>query len=328
MGKNTETNYKAITNGKLNIVLINGTIEKARERAVVTAKIIDSEDGITYKCTSKDYTDATNKLCELAQDIIDKYPELDIFKYIPLTKDGNFAKGQSILLADSGITNTWNQDYFAQKKLQLRLVKSYSSEMDWIKDKPIENTLALEIDEFNAGGKTEPVFDKDGIPHEVVKTRAKYLKDNEIKAGCVYAEQKGTEYLYLGYYSIMESYEKTEKRQQTLEKFSSNEIKYAWQIPAHYYIRLTKKIRKMAEEHPNLQDFLDYYYSINNDKDKYLTDGMSVRENPRKFVEQTDTLFNNTDVSDHILYGKEKPDYEYQSICRIRPMTPGTKYII
>ena len=62
-----------------------------------------------------------NWLYNIAENIITKYPEFDIFKYLPLTKAGNFIKGKSILIASTDMNDIRDDEYHTKNTLQLRL---------------------------------------------------------------------------------------------------------------------------------------------------------------------------------------------------------------
>lgn len=322
-------NAKTITKGKLSIVLIDGSMERAKAEAANIADIIDRAEVDTYKCTGKEYIETVNKLCQVAEDIISKYPEQDIFSYLPLTKSGDFAKGKSILLMDTKITNTFNQDYFSQQRLQLRLVRTFATEGDWLKDVSINNVLALEVSEYGSSSKTPPVFDADGVPHVVEQKRAKYLKDDEIKAGAVYAEAKGTEYFYMGYYSVTIARFRENEKDEAMKHLNEKEIVDIAQVPMHLYVRLTKKVKARVQNSLSLQDFIDSYILENIGKGETVFTGMSTRENPRKFASQTEVLFENAyaEVVDHTISMDISDEEKRTFMCRIRPMTPGQKYV-
>ena len=316
-------NYQSISNGKLTILMQDGYIKKIKDIANAKAQDIMSKTEDGYNCDSIAYLTAIDRLCDLARTIIGEYPKLDIFSFLPLTKSKDFPKRQSILLADTGIRNTLNQDYFSQKRLQLRLTPVYASESDWLHDNPMHNALQIEIEEFGSDSRTPAVFDENNVPNAVLKTRNSYLKDKQIRPGCIYKDSKGTEYLYLGFYSMPIRFENKSNEARALAEANNDRIEYEYQIPKHFYVRATGKLRTTAGRYATLQDFLDAILLQN------AAGSMSSRENPRKFVEETGCLFADTDVTDHILQGMEPDDARsYRMTARIRPMDPDMKYLI
>lgn len=98
-----------------------------------------------------------------------------------------------------------------------------------------------------------------------VVSRAKNLKDTDIKPGGVYAEKSGTEYLYLGHVDYDFSHSQSD----------------------HYiYIRYTKKVQSLVEEakKSGITTVNDFNIKVLlPDIDKFT---FSRRDNARKFVKE------------------------------------------
>lgn len=103
-----------------------------------------------------------------------------------------------------------------------------------------------------------------------VVSRAKNLKDTDIKPGGVYAEKSGTEYLYLGHVDYDFSHSQSD----------------------HYiYIRYTKKVQSLVEEakKSGITTVNDFNIKVLlPDIDKFT---FSRRDNARKFVKEVKKIF-------------------------------------
>ena len=103
-----------------------------------------------------------------------------------------------------------------------------------------------------------------------VVSRAKNLKDADVKPGSVYAEKSGTEYLYLGHVDYDFNHSQSD----------------------HYiYIRYTKKVQSLAEEakKSGIVTVNDFNMKVLlPDIDKFT---FSRRDNARKFVKEVKKIF-------------------------------------
>jgi len=283
-------------------------IKNAKKKALDVAKSISTSEEKVYNCTDTQYIEAVNGLCYLAERIIKDYTDkLDIFDYIPLTKQGKFPKNQTILLADTKIANVVNGGYYVAKyKLQLRLVEAYSSTEDFINKTCIENTLALEIDLYQKESKTLPVFNSDGIPSKTERARNTYLKDDEIKAGSSYIDAKGTEYLYLGKLRLTGGILKDNE--------SADNLDTRKLCPGHVYTKMTKQLKKLLEQSQSnslteLVDKIAIAYT-NADNMWCETSKISWRENPRKFTQLVTTYVQDEPIATHTITTEPYKNYD------------------
>lgn len=103
-----------------------------------------------------------------------------------------------------------------------------------------------------------------------IVSRAKNLKDTDVKPGSVYAEKSGTEYLYLGRIGYDFKHSKS----------------------GHYvYIRYTKKIQSLIDKAKDngVSSLNDFNVNVLlPDADKFT---FSRRDNARKFVKEVKKIF-------------------------------------
>lgn len=309
-----------VTNGKLRIWFFNEMLEAVLDNAFQVAETIDGGN-TSYNCSGEAYVDAVDRLYSLAKDIVSKYPQQDIFSYIPLSKSGSFVRDKSILLADTDIINTYQEDCFIQKKLQLRLVSVYKDADFYWDCEEIKDTMAFEIAEYKIGDNTIPVFDTDNVPRIINKEKAVYpLSNKKITEGCVYTDINKEEFLYLGYFSLVPFYFAETEKSEYIERISKNDITESYQVPKYCYVRVTKKVKSMLEKSNSLQSFIDDYILRNVSEGKLATEGLSIREMPHIFIEEKEPYFIGVEsmVNDHTI--EQSISDADRFMCRIRPI--------
>lgn len=289
------------------------------------------------------YLAEASRLCDIYDKITTQFPQFNIFDYIPVTKSGHAAKEQTVLVADTTKSNLFNME-FQTKRLQLRLVPYYGDLNLLRTGKTLEDSFKFKIDAFSNKTLTEPIFDKAGNAHKVEKARNTYLKDADVVPGAVYADVKGTEYLYLGdldteivhhvngavtadaikWYRDMRGL-----RVETVHDIPMPKDTDLAQWPAnHCYLRMSKKLETMAAKHANLESFIDAFIQANSKGYKVWTEKLSWRQKPRKFVSQARVLFADTKINTGWRDGPAEHDDYWGDISykfRIVPVAFGTR---
>lgn len=307
MGKQEEKHdIIELKKGNLTIYVSPDIAEKAKLRA---QELIDEirAGGYKSKLTEAQILAETDYLIKVSEKIVDRWPDLDIFEYLPLTKDGRFPGTgdfpQTILIADSKCEYVHNGEYFAKKVLQARLDTWYPNIPAWLSAKSDGGARHLVIDWFNAPEKKTPVFDRDLVPSKPEKTRLRYLKDDQVKPGYVYEDKNGTRYLYLGkldidYACMSESYKGK------LDESRSDSVSYIW---PHRYLKVTKKVQAAMDAYPDINRFV---------RAMSLTDKLwqswllkcSNRDNPRKFVREVAKALDFANIHEETFVGAAVKD--------------------
>lgn len=289
------------------------------------------------------YLDEAARLCDLHDRIVNQFPELNIFDFIPVTKSGHAAKDQTILLADTGKSNLFNME-FQTKRLQLRLVPYHGDQNLILSGGCLEDSFLFKIDAFSNKTLTEPVFDKHGTPRKVTRAKNKYIDDANVTPGAVYAELKGTEYLYLGDLDIETVLHVNGamdpddialyKKRRDLRVHSIDDIPMpspkdlAEWAPCHCYLRMTKKLEAMAAGCKSLDEFIEKFIQANSKGYTQWTEKLSTREKPRKFVSQSKQLFEDNKINPVWRSGPAEHDSYHGDISykwRIMPIPFGTR---
>lgn len=289
------------------------------------------------------YLAEAERLCDIHDRIVGRFPEFNIFDYIPVTKSGHAAKEQTVLVADTTKSNLFNME-FHTKRLQLRLVPYYGDLNLLLSGKALEDAFEFKIDAFSNKTLTEPIFNKDGNPHKVEKARNAYLKDKDVVPGAVYADVKGTEYLYLGDLDIEQVGHKNGvidadmvrwyKELRGLQVGTVDDIamptasELASRPACHCYLRMSKKLDAMAAGCQSLDGFIEAFLQTNSKGYKRWTEKLSMRENPRKFVSQARVLFADVAISPHWRTGPSEHDSYWGDISykfRIVSVPFGTR---
>lgn len=286
-----------------------------RTGAMAHAKELAGYFGLDAKAEAGWMAQAS-RLCGIAESIIQDYPETDVFGFLPLTKAGKFPKGQSILLADSGISVRAGA-HDPVRRLQLRLVPAYADVQDFIHGMKLEDVLILRLDVFDGQTLTAPVFGADGRPRKTGRSRNRYLKDADIVPGAVYADAKGTEYLYLGdlliqcvrlydgvpgFDDLMYIYQEelglpAGPWESVQDVPLPPDDKLADMDSSHCYLRMTRKYEAMAAGCGSLDEFVTLLVSRFSKGHAMWTEKLSMREHPRKFVSQARALFQDNKIS-------------------------------
>lgn len=170
----------------------------------------------------------------------------------------------------------------------------YSVDTDGLEDDS-PNRARLCIYSVDGAKQIIPLLSNDFTINDI-KTKTVYLDKNTIKPGCIYKEKSGTEYLYLGDVDfdscdIRVFKELASERGEVYKYTRSN---YNVRYMCHSYIRMTKAIRKIHNESPNMIEFLKRYAEEEiYDRGKRDLSSMSARCTPRKFVSCVNDKFAN-----------------------------------
>lgn len=155
--------YKCITNGDLKILFYYSDIHSCRDLAILCANELERLIKLgqyTGKMQPGNYISETEKLIKIADKILNKK---DIFKYIPLTKDGYIPLNRNILMVDT-ICRLPKElaGKTGNTRLQLRLTDCYLTDEEIISGKPSRVAKKIDISFFSAKGKQHPIIDEFG----------------------------------------------------------------------------------------------------------------------------------------------------------------------
>lgn len=271
-----------LTNGKLNIFLDTDALERVR------CNLLES----FYEClrngtlvnkrgrapSEQEITSTVNILCNTAL-LLFQNNVIQIFDYLPLTKQGYFNKAKNILIKTSDLSDIFfGYEYFAQSKLQLRLIP----------DNEVNAHLSLDFFSIS-NSKEQAVLDENNNFVQVEIKRNSYIKEHQV--GHIYKDAKDNKYLYLGSFSVLvnnvyadwdDGCEKFASPQAFLNSnpydgLTYNETKFS-------YIKVTKKLEKVISESRNLTDVITKILnSVPFDID--WEDKIKKLKNPLKVVE-------------------------------------------
>lgn len=308
--KTRNGNITVLQKGTCAIVIDESHI--MRRKGLIAAALAGDES-ITedMDCTPCVYAKEASRLVDIAERIM-KQDGFDLFGVLPLTKSGTFPKNRGILLADSKCTQTYNDEYFSRKALQLRLEWLYVTDgAKRLLQEPCD-AITLRIDWHDASKKQEPVFDADGNPHTVARARASYLKPESLVPGRVYREKTGTEWLYLGILPVKS------------ETFFCNDGDYPDRIVpsegrtrdmslGYAHVRWTSKLASAIGRPKDMTDFLLAY----TDLVPIWREKISLRAHPRKFTEEVLEAFDGTAVRQATIRTPNQPmegSYKYSFV--------------
>lgn len=271
--------YPEITNGKVSVYLDEFNIQCWKDTAEKVAEYYGNNVMPESKLTGVQYKQKVDQMINVAYGIMDGSIAPDIFNQIPLKKDGTFQADKTIPVFSNGISyanvyiDSNSNSYIDACGIQLCIFAERSEfghePADYDQMEFCSKTRAkLVIRERNCLVK-KYLLNADMSVNDVV-SRAKNLKDADIKPGSVYAEKSGTEYLYLGHVDYDFAHSKSD----------------------HYiYIRYTKKIQSLTEEAKK-----SGITTVNDFNLKVLLPDIgkftfSRRDNARKFVKEVKKIF-------------------------------------
>ena len=231
-------------------------------------------------CSSLEY------LLDVKKKIVNEFPTLNVFDYLPLTKAKQFARNKQPLLATTECHEITNGDYFAKNTLQLRLTPWYDSREDYRYGKASATAMRLTIDWFATGTNLqEPIFDKNGIPKIVPKTV--YLKKDEIKAGSLYKDKEGREWLCLTGISLEVKTRYLDKNQEFLLEHHC--FPGYGSIADNIYLKINDKIKNILLRTDTFTEFITEMAAI--DTNQSWVKKLSIWEKPKRFVEKVQDCF-------------------------------------
>ena len=245
-----------------------------------------------------------DRLVQIIQRIVTNYPdELDIFQYLPLTKAGKFPENRDIVIALSDVYTAARYDGYVEKNMvQIRLRPYFNTTQDFIHNCRMADTRLLQLDWFDGLKKTQPVFDQNGVPAKPEFTRAKYLKDADVRPGFIYEDKAGTKYLCLSGCDILYEW---------LKNYESDSH-YVYGVAGLYvYVRWTAKLEKAMAGKNTLNDLLHVMADMHKCE---ITEQMSYRETPRKFVRELDQVFDPA-LTKEELFKYATKDSDYVNLC-------------
>lgn len=284
-----------LTNGKLNIFLDTDALERVRCNLLesfyeyLRNGTLVNKKGKTP--SEQEITNAINILYNTAL-LLFQNNVVQIFDYLPLTKQGYFNKSKNVLIKTSDLRDIFfGYEYFAQSKLQLRLVPDD------------ELNAHLSLDFFStSNNKEQAILDEGNNFVQVSVKRNSYLNGANHIAGHVYRDAKDNKYLYLGEFYVAENkiysggnYSWV-KRCSCLQEFMQSE-QYAREFERASmledqlrYIKVTKKLEKLLSDAQTTSDVIYAFVNAVPFDDKW-DEKIKKLKNPIKAVEDCGQVF-------------------------------------
>lgn len=234
--------------------------------------------------TGNEYLERTEKTIQAAYDIMSGKLLPDIFARIGL-KDGTFVHNRRITVFKNGIRFNMLSERYPDYTEEMALcvttmgkheMSAYSYDRyDKSKELADNKTARLAITKVDGSNRICPLLTEDMRVNGL--TQMRYLRQNEIKPGCIYQEKDGKEYLFLGRIGIVK------------DGYMVKKDKFRWERCIHC-IRITEETTAMIEEAESLEDFLRIYIKsqvkTNLDKPYFYQTGPQ-----RKFIKETGSPF-------------------------------------
>lgn len=271
--------YSEITNGKVSIYLDEFNIKCWKDAAEKVAEYYGNNIIPESNLTGVQYKQKVEKMIDVAYGIMDGSVAPDIFNQIPLKKDGTFQADRTIPVFFNGIgyVDTYigvnSNSYIDAGGVQLCIFAERSEfghePTDYDQTEFCSKTRAKLVIRKRNGIVKKYLLNADMSVNDII-SKAKNLKDTDVKPGSVYAEKSGTEYLYLGRVDYDFKHSKS----------------------GHYvYIRYTKKIQSLIDKAKDngVSSLSDFNVNVLlPDADKFT---FSRRDNARKFVKKVKKIF-------------------------------------
>lgn len=271
------------SDGKLSVYIdefnINCWMDEAEKiRSVYNDNLVPG-----LKITGCEYHQKIKQLVDIAYSIVAGSVIPDIFSVIPLKKNRTFQAARTIPVFSNGIGHAdnyigssggvFNNEYIEGTKLQLCIFAEDNhpgfEPQDFNQLEKCSATRAKLVIRAKSLNSGKNLLNADMTVNDIV-TKAKNIKDEDVMAGRVYEEKSGTQYFYLG--KLDENCEKVE-------------------LGEHVYIRYAKKIQTLIKQAKDagvksIDDFNQNYI-----KPAMCSLSFSQRENPRKFVNEVEKIF-------------------------------------
>lgn len=315
--------YVAINNN-LEILLLNRALSNIKSSILYSASKL-KEDMHDDALDPDEWRREAIHLCNIAENIMSNDSKIDIFDYLPLTKEGNFSN-EPIVIAESstysGAIHYIDSDhaYPVIKRLQIRLtpvgkdthIILDGSSLDYT---TIENAMLMTIDIFNAQD-SEPILDEFGAP---IKSHTKYLDDVEIMPGHLYEDRFGKRWLCITGCDF--------KITKTMYLASGRILKSPSNYALHNkyaYIKYTTELEKEIGIDNSFNAIMRVLAAQDNGYS--IVKRIRVSSNPKKFIKEIATVFPVTYKSSNIVGAKHKDPHRYDSenqfIYDIEPYLP------
>ncbi len=245
------------------------------------------------------------RLAGIAGKVTGTDPEIDLFRYLPLTKAGRFPKGRSVLVASTKCSTGGQYDgYVTAQRLQLKLVPCYPDTREWLAGNTVPDAMLLSAGLFDAAKKQAAIFDYDGNASKPDTTPAKYLKDSEVKQGWIYEEKSGTKYLCLTGADILCTtyvYQDGEKPRDYESRLGDDR---------HAYLRWSAALESRLAGNESLANIIADFAAREKDSIEDIFNHLSLRENPRKFVKAVRKAYDPKDQARAEFDGRRKNYYD------------------
>lgn len=288
---NNHTNE--LVNGNLSIFLDERNLDFYLNQAKNIMAKYGSNKIPNMTITGQQYYDNMQEMTSVAHCIINgQIPQTqNIFDCIPIKKDNTFRQDRKIPVFKNNLyTAEAYESYIDKSELVLCIMPDptivYPDRYGWVdwSERTSPTRARLCISPIEGARRIQPLINKD-LTINNLNIKTAYLKKDQIKPGGIYQETSGIEYLYLGCIQILFK-DYLVYTNQTLSDYMECE---------HHYIRMTKPIRKMINNAPNLDTFLKQYLEDTFCKNKVFK--FSTRTTPRKFVKQTAAPYVNAPFS-------------------------------
>lgn len=320
-----------LTKGNLTLILDDDSLAKIRTELLHLMDLDDCEEYTNKKSqsiTKADFEEAVNRLYNLAIDIMDENLNIDIWEYLPYTKEGKFHKSNSVLIATSGIKNVWNGDYFSLEILDLRFIpyaeeknhRNFKTWDEYLKaTKPDGTKLKLCLGWSSSPSKNEvPIFDGNNVPKKVEKKRNTYLKEENLKPGNIYIDKNDIKYLYLGYIDRVrydsdaiiteEEFLRTSTYKMFYDAIGGTG-NYNWNHSCEYcYIKISKKFETATKKN-NIKTIGELFQYLIQTEGEFWFAKMKRLMTPMKFISEDEHLLDKT-MEKHFFLTEDRTEQE------------------
>lgn len=266
----------SITNGTLTIAIDPQQLNHWKHLADENRKNYGDTKMEDENFTGNQFADQIDYLLDKAYKLISNELIPNIFDHLPLSKAGLFNKNRMIPIINSSLSSAQRTtDFFSKQVLELSIATTERWGIHDDSSIQPSNTLAiLELQWRHGNVKQTPLMNQDGSINDI-KQKVAYLKKENVIGGRTYKDANGSVYLYLG-------------------KISIGSRPNGKGLSGNYYIRMTKKLYEMAKTVDSLNAFIETYIKCKMDTHGHYYDKFSIRDIPRKFLTEEETLFTPT----------------------------------
>lgn len=243
-----------LTNGELNILLDTELLMRLRDNLIKMYRVYVCNDTIKDSKgkipTEQEMLQAVNDLYNTAL-LLFQSNAVQIFDYLPLTKQGCFSKAKNILLKTSYINSVFNKDYYSNDRMQLRLIPQD------------EYNAHISLNMFPMKTGEQAILDANNNLIRTTVKRNSYIKEHQV--GHIYKDAKDNKYLFLGKFNVLDNQvlfvegggRKFKDKNDFLMWINHTEESLMHKESRFRYIKVTKKVEKFISESRNITDLLN-----------------------------------------------------------------------